>query len=87
VERAIHGVTAEYNDITGWRWTELPAALGVPDALTFQASTYGELDDALRAGADAQDRMVFIEALVGRMDVPPLLAEIAESASAANAVG
>ncbi len=71
VERAIHGVTAEYNDITGWRWTELPAALGVPDALTFRVSTYGELDDALTTAAATPDRMVFVEVMLGRMDIPP----------------
>lgn len=85
VERAIHGVTASYNDITGWRWTDLPAALGVPDALTFRVRTYGELDEALSAAAGAPDRMVFIEAVVARMDIPPLLTELAESAAAANA--
>ncbi|MDH6198276.1 TPP-dependent 2-oxoacid decarboxylase [Mycobacterium frederiksbergense] len=85
VERAIHGVTASYNDITGWRWTELPAALGVPDALTFRAASYGELDDALSAAAQARDRMVFIEAVVPKMDVPPLLAELTQSAAEANA--
>ncbi|WP_235654111.1 thiamine pyrophosphate-dependent enzyme, partial [Mycolicibacterium houstonense] len=85
VERAIHGVTAEYNDITGWRWTELPAALGVPDALTFRVSTYGELDDALSAAAETPQRMVFLEVMLGRMDIPPLLTELAQSASAANA--
>ncbi|MGV0745326.1 alpha-keto acid decarboxylase family protein [Mycolicibacterium sp. XJ870] len=85
VERAIHGVTAEYNDISGWRWTELPGALGVPDAMTFRVSTYGELDDALAAATVAQDRMVLIEALLGRMDIPPLLTELAQSAAAANA--
>ncbi|MEV0672394.1 alpha-keto acid decarboxylase family protein [Mycobacterium sp. NPDC050441] len=84
VERAIHGVTAEYNDITGWRWTELPAALGVSDALTFRASTYGELDDALTAAADTPERMVFLEVMLGRMDIPPLLTELAQSASDAN---
>ncbi|MGV0783992.1 alpha-keto acid decarboxylase family protein [Mycolicibacterium peregrinum] len=84
VERAIHGVTAEYNDITGWRWTELPAALGVPDALTFRVSTYGELDDALTAAAATPDRMVFLEVMLGRMDIPPLLTELAQSASDAN---
>ncbi|UBV16247.1 alpha-keto acid decarboxylase family protein [Mycolicibacterium fortuitum] len=84
VERAIHGVTAEYNDITGWRWTELPAALGVPDALTFRVSTYGELDDALSTAAATPDRMVFIEVMLGRMDIPPLLTELAQSASDAN---
>lgn len=84
VERAIHGVTAEYNDITGWRWTELPAALGVPDALTFRVSTYGELDDALTTAAATPDRMVFVEVMLGRMDIPPLLTELAQSASEAN---
>ncbi|WP_454792146.1 alpha-keto acid decarboxylase family protein [Mycolicibacterium lutetiense] len=84
VERAIHGVTAEYNDITGWRWTELPAALGVSDALTFRVSTYGELDDALSTAAATPDRMVFVEVMLGRMDIPPLLTELAQSASDAN---
>ncbi|MDV3130334.1 alpha-keto acid decarboxylase family protein [Mycobacterium sp. 21AC1] len=85
VERAIHGPKASYNDIAAWRWTDLPAALGVPDALTFQAGTYGELDEALAAAAAASDRMVFIEAVVAQMDIPPLLTELAQSASAANA--
>jgi hypothetical protein len=59
VERAIHGESAYYNDIVGWRWTELP---GVSDALAFRVATYGELDDALEATAAAQDRLVLIEA-------------------------
>lgn len=84
VERAIHGVTAEYNDITGWRWTDLPAALGVSDALTFRVSTFGELDDALTAAAATPERMVFVEVMLGRMDIPPLLTELAQSASDAN---
>jgi alpha-keto-acid decarboxylase len=84
VERAIHGVTEEYNDIAAWRWADLPAALGITDALTFRVSTYGELDDALTAAAATPDRMVFIEAMLARMDIPPLLAELARSASAAN---
>lgn len=85
VERAIHGESAYYNDIVGWRWTELLPVLGVPDALVLRVTTYGELDDALTAAAAAQDRMVLVEAVVPRMDIPPLLAELAQSASAANA--
>ncbi len=87
VERAIHGVTAEYNDITAWRWSDLPAALGVADALTFRVSTCGALDDALTAATANGDRMVFIEAMVARMDIPPLLTELAQSASEANSRG
>src|SRR5882757_7362409 len=33
VERAIHGESAYYNDIVGWRWTELPRVLGAHDVL------------------------------------------------------
>jgi alpha-keto-acid decarboxylase len=85
VERAIHGESAYYNDIVGWRWTELPGVLGVSDALVFRVATYGELDDAFEAAAAAQDRLVLIEAVVPQMDIPPLLTELAQSASAANA--
>jgi TPP-dependent 2-oxoacid decarboxylase len=84
VERAIHGESAYYNDIVGWRWTDLPRGLGVDNLLAFRVATYSELDDALAAAAAAQDRMVLIEAVVSRMDIPPLLAELAQSAAAAN---
>jgi TPP-dependent 2-oxoacid decarboxylase len=85
VERAIHGPEQYYNDIAAWRWTELPEVLGVTDALVARVTTVGELADAIEAGAGAQDRMVLIEAVVPRMDIPPLLDELARSASAANA--
>jgi len=84
VERAIHGPDAYYNDITGWRWLEVPGALGVTDSLTVTVRTCGELDDALTAAAAHSDRMVLIEAILRPDDVPPLLQEIAESAAAAN---
>ena len=41
--------------------------------MTFRASTYGELDDAFVAAAEHRDRMVLIEAVVPRIDVPDLL--------------
>ncbi|MET0702571.1 MAG: alpha-keto acid decarboxylase family protein [Mycobacterium sp.] len=85
VERAIHGETAYYNDIVAWSWLEVPTALGISDHRAFRVTTYGELDDALVAAAAHRDHMVFIEAVVPRMDVPALLTELAESASAANA--
>lgn len=86
VERAIHGPEQRYNDIAAWRWTELPRVLGVADALVARVTTVGELADAITAAEQAQDRMVLIEAVVPRMDIPPLLVELAQSASAANAV-
>lgn len=81
VERAIHGKTAPYNDIVRWNWSEIPNALGVTNHLTFRAQTYGELDDALVAAAAHQDRMVLVEAVVPRLDIPDLLNELAQPMS------
>lgn len=76
VERAIHGKTAHYNDIVSWSWTDLPGALGVTSHLAFRAHTYGELDDALTAAAEHKDRMVFVEVVLPRLEIPRLLGEL-----------
>ncbi|MGA7050714.1 MAG: indolepyruvate decarboxylase, partial [Mycobacterium sp.] len=81
VERAIHGETAPYNDIVGWSWTDIPNALGVDDHLAFRAQTYGELDDALTAAAKHKDRMVLVEAVLPRLEIPPLLVELVQPLS------
>jgi alpha-keto-acid decarboxylase len=81
VERAIHGETAPYNDIASWSWTDIPKALGVLDHLAFSARTYGELDDALTAAAENQDRMVLVEVVLPRMEIPPLLVELVQPMS------
>ena len=86
VERAIHGQSAYYNDIVGWRWTDLPRVLGAHKRASRAGDHLnGDLDDAMAAAAAARDRMVLIEAVVPRMDIPPLLNELAQSAAAANA--
>ena len=81
VERAIHGETAPYNDIVSWSWTDIPNALGVANHLAFRAQTYGELDDALTAAAEHQDRMVLVEAVLPRLEIPPLLVELVQPMS------
>jgi indolepyruvate decarboxylase len=81
VERAIHGETAPYNDIASWSWTDIPHALGVANNLAFRAQTYGELDDALTAAAENQDRMVFVEVVLPRLEIPPLLAQLVQPMS------
>jgi len=76
VERAIHGETAPYNDIASWQWTRLPGVLGVANHLAFRAETYGELDEALTAAAEHKDRMVFVEVVLPRLEIPPLLSQL-----------
>jgi indolepyruvate decarboxylase len=81
VERAIHGERAPYNDIVSWSWTDIPNALGVVNHLAFRAHTYGELDDALTAAAQHKDRMVLVEAVLPRLEIPPLLVELVQPTS------
>jgi indolepyruvate decarboxylase len=81
VERAIHGERAPYNDIVSWSWTDIPNALGVANHLAFRAHTYGELDDALTAAAQHKDRMVLVEAVLPRLEIPPLLVELVQPTS------
>jgi len=85
VERAIHGPEASYNDIAQWDWTALPAALCKGRAsFTRRVSTAGELHDALATAHDMNDRLSLIEAVVPRLDVPPLLSELGKAANAVN---
>jgi indolepyruvate decarboxylase len=81
VERAIHGETAPYNDIVSWKWTDVPGALGVTGHLAFRVHTYGELDDALTAAAKHKDRMVFVEVVLPRLEIPRLLVELVQQTS------
>ncbi len=82
IERMIHGKSAPYNDIVGWHWAEIPTALGVTEHLFFRAENFGELDDAFVAAAEHRDRMVLIEAVVPRLDIPDLLTELVAPTSA-----
>jgi alpha-keto-acid decarboxylase len=81
IERMIHGKTAPYNDIARWSWTDIPNALGVTNHLAFRAQTYGELDDALVAATKHRDRIVLIEAVVPRLDIPDLLTDLTRPTS------
>jgi alpha-keto-acid decarboxylase len=81
VERAIHGPQAPYNDIASWRWTDLPYVLGVANQLACRAETFGELDDALTAAAQHQDRMVLVEAVLPRLEIPTLLGKLVQPLS------
>lgn len=89
VERAIHGPDRAYNDIALWDWTALPAALGAtPGSVqTFRAGSTRDLLAALRAAADRPTATTVIQAMVGPMDIPPLLDAIAKAAASANRRG
>ncbi|UFS61227.1 thiamine pyrophosphate-dependent enzyme [Subtercola endophyticus] len=87
VERAIHGPNAAFNDIAAWDWTALPQAFArhAPGIRTARVET---VDALRRALVDARANLAglsLIEAVVPRLDVPPLLRSIAAAAARANA--
>jgi alpha-keto-acid decarboxylase len=85
VERAIHGPEESYNDIARWDWGGLMRAFAPdnPAVATHLVRTPEELIAAL-AQARAADGVTLIQAVVPRMDVPPLLTQIADAAARAN---
>ena len=79
VERAIHGEHQRYNDIPKCDWQAMPKAFGGNDdnTLLLKVETAGELKAALLKAAATKDKMVLIEVIADKHDIPPLLADIA----------
>ncbi|MBM7644467.1 indolepyruvate decarboxylase [Scopulibacillus daqui] len=73
VERAIHGPNEKYNDINMWKYSRLPEVLDMGEnSISMVAANEKEFADALHL-ADSQDKLVFIEVTMERLDVPELL--------------
>lgn len=87
IERFIHGMDAEYNDIVKWDYKELVRVFGgaEPHAKQYAVHTRDELDALLR-DPDFNDRkgMRFVEVYMPRDDAPKSLQMTAEAAAARN---
>ncbi|MDO5652150.1 MAG: thiamine pyrophosphate-binding protein [Moraxella sp.] len=88
VERAIHGENQPYNDIPTCNWQQLPFAFGATadNCLTLQAATPATLKTALATANHTRDKLVLIEVITDKYDIPPLLAEIASALTRASKV-
>jgi len=86
VERAIHGENQYYNDIPKCDWQLMPKAFGANanNSLLLKAETAGELKDALKQAAAAKDKLVMLEVIAGKHDIPPLLADISAALKPKN---
>ena len=78
VERAIHGENQRYNDIPKCDWQSMPKAFGGNDdnALLLKVETAGELKAALETAAATTDKLVMLEVIADKHDIPPLLKDI-----------
>jgi TPP-dependent 2-oxoacid decarboxylase len=73
IERAVQSPAAPYNDIAPWNWCSLVTALTADAATTFRAETVADIEKALATADAAPNRPAFIEVVLQRHDIPPLL--------------
>lgn len=88
IERFIHGVDEEYNDIAEWRFKDLPAAFGAKEGQvsTFVAKTTGELESLLTDPEFQESKKLqFVELHMPKMDAPGPLKVLAAAAAKNNA--
>ena len=84
VERAIHGPEQRYNEISLWNWTQLPQALNLDSPVEcWKVSNVVQLNDAL-ARAARRDRLMLLEVMLPKMDIPPLLKAVTDALEARN---
>lgn len=84
VERAIHGPGQRYNDISPWNWTRLPGAMSLDcQAQSWRVSDTAQLHDALEA-VTLPRQLTFIEVMLPRDDIPPLLRAVTQALEARN---
>ncbi|WP_255414105.1 alpha-keto acid decarboxylase family protein [Corynebacterium sp. 13CS0277] len=81
VERAIHGPNQDYNDIATYSWQDIPAAFGGTDdnCLVTRAHTPRELRQALAQARENRDKLVLLEVMMERDDMPRLLTTITQA--------
>lgn len=81
VERAIHGPEAPYNDITTYHWDLVPAAMGGTEetTLVLKTRTPNELKQALATAEATRDKLVMVEVIMDRDDIPTTLKNFAAS--------
>lgn len=84
VERAIHGPTQRYNDISPWNWTRLPEALSIDcRALSRRVTEAGQLRQALEE-ATSPRQLTLIEVMLPKDDIPPLLGAVTRALETRN---
>lgn len=88
IERFIHGMDAEYNDIVEWKWKDLPFVFGATEkqARSFQIKTKDELDSLLKdTDFNSWGGMQFVELYMPKKDAPRALLLTAEASAKNNA--
>ncbi|MDO4534958.1 MAG: alpha-keto acid decarboxylase family protein [Clostridium perfringens] len=85
VERYIHGPNRHYNDINMWDYKALPKVFnGESKSTIFKVTSAKELDETLEKINTITDKLIFVEIVMGKMDAPKLLQDLANRFSSQN---
>ncbi|CDR17736.1 hypothetical protein [Streptomyces iranensis] len=85
VERCILGADAGYNNIATWRYDRLVEAFDPQNlAITVKANTEDTLAAALETARGNRDWLMFIEAVMERLDAPEPLVKLGKAFAAAD---
>ncbi len=81
IERTIHGENQRYNDIPPVDWQMVPKTFGGTDknTLCLRAETAGELKETLKKANETTDKLVLLEVMTDKHDVPDLLQEVSDA--------
>jgi pyruvate decarboxylase len=88
IERFIHGMDAEYNDVAEWKWKDLPFVFGATEkqARSFQVKTKDELESLLKdKDFNSWSGLQFVELHMPKKDAPRALILTAEASAKNNA--
>ncbi|TVY42973.1 Pyruvate decarboxylase [Lachnellula occidentalis] len=88
IERFIHGVDAEYNDIAAWNFKDIIKVFGAKDGSykTFQVKTKDQVNKLFADETfNAAEVLQFVELYIPRDDAPRALILTAEASAANNA--
>ena len=90
IERWVHGMKAEYNDIPRWRYTDLPITMGGTEenCTSYRVTTRAELEALWASGEWQSGRlkgMHFVEMSMPKEDAPVTLKMVCMAAAKTNA--
>lgn len=87
IERYIHGMDADYNDITRWNYTDIPAVFGAKEGQSqkFVTKTKDELERLLKdKDFNEYKGLQFVEVRMPKDDAPRALKLTAEISARNN---
>lgn len=91
IERYIHGMKADYNDVHPWKYLDAPGFFGAPaddpsyPVVTRRAENWGQLLDVLADEEVAAGKgFCMVEVVMGREDAPEELKSLVQMAARRN---